>query len=108
MAYQTTNILNFELDFPTPRLAKQRNHQAEKPLTLYECLISNLTQENDTCLDQFGGACNMLAAAVNLNRFSIVYELEKDTVQKAVSRLGCCTVRTSGQDNPESTNDDME
>ncbi len=84
-AYQTKEILKYEIEV----LLKNKNkvHQAEKPIELYEYLISQFTEENDVCLDQFAGSCNMLKAATNLNRFSICYELCHDFVVKAKARL---------------------
>ena len=84
-AYQTKEILNYEITMLLK--SSEKHHQAEKPIELYEYLIHNLTEENDVCLDQFGGSCNMLKAAVTLNRFAIVYELAKDFVKNAVSRF---------------------
>jgi len=84
-AYQTREILNYEIEMLLKN--SDKHHQAEKPIELYEYLIRNLTDEEDVCLDQFGGSCNMLKAAANLNRFSIVYELAKDFVDKAVKRF---------------------
>ena len=84
-AYQTREILNYEIEILLKN--KNKHHQAEKPIELYEYLIRNLTNEHDICLDQFGGACNMLKAATNLNRFAIVYELSKEFVAKAVDRF---------------------
>jgi len=89
-AYQTREILNYEITMLLD--PKKRSHQAEKPVELYEYLIRNLTEEHDICLDQFGGSCNMLKAAVNLNRFAIVYELAKDFVDNAVKRFGLQTL----------------
>lgn len=83
--YMTKNMLSFEVDIPIK--AKDKHHQAEKPLELYKYLIENLTEEEEVCLDQFGGACNMVKAATELNRFSIVYELSKEFVNKAVERF---------------------
>ena len=81
----TKGMLSYEIDIPIK--AKEKVHQAEKPLALYEYLIENLTEEHDVCLDQFGGACNMLKAAVNKNRFAIVYEYCHDFVKKAAERI---------------------
>lgn len=83
--YQTKEILNYEIEILLKN--KDKTHQAEKPIALYEYLIKQLTEEKDVCLDQFGGSCNMVKAAVNLNRFAIVYELAKDFVDKAVERF---------------------
>ena len=85
-AYQTREILNYEITMFLK--SKDKHHQAEKPIELYEYLIRNLTKEKDIFLDQFGGSCNMLRAALNLNRFAIVYELAKEYVDKAVNRFG--------------------
>ena len=85
-AYQTREILNYEITMLLKN--SEKHHQAEKPIELYEYLIRNLTEEYDICLDQFGGACNMLKAATNLNRFAIVYEIAKDFVKKAAERFG--------------------
>ena len=84
-AYQTRNILNYEITMLLKN--SEKHHQAEKPIALYEYLIENLTEETDVCLDQFGGACNMVKAATNLNRFAIVYEIAKDFVENAVKRF---------------------
>lgn len=86
-AYQTKEILNYEIEMLLSN--KDKHHQAEKPLELYEYFIRQMTEEYDICLDQFGGACNLIKACTNLNRFGIVYELCKDFVQKAVERFGC-------------------
>lgn len=83
--YQTREILNYEIEYLLP--TKNKHHQAEKPIELYEYLINNLTEEEDICLDQFGGSCNMLKAATNLNRFAIVYEICKDYIEKAAERF---------------------
>ncbi len=85
-AYQTREILNYEITMLLKN--SEKNHQAEKPIELYEYLIENLTDEQDVCLDQFGGSCNMLKAAANLNRFAIVYELAHEFVAKAAKRFG--------------------
>ena len=85
--YLTKNMLSWEIDIPAAK-PKDKNHQAEKPLALYEYLVDNLTNEYEVCLDQFGGACNLIAACQNLKRFGIVYELSKEFVEKAVKRFG--------------------
>lgn len=86
-AYQTREILNYEIEYLMS--PKDKHHQAEKPIELYEYLIKMFTEEEDVCLDQFGGSCNMLKAATNLNRFAIVYEIAKDFIGNAVKRFGC-------------------
>lgn len=85
--YMTNNMLSYEVEIPANK-GKEKNHQAEKPLRLYEYLIENLTNEDEVCLDQFGGACNLAQACINKSRWGIVYELSKDFVKKAIDRLG--------------------
>ena len=86
--YMTKNMLSYEVDIPANK-GKDKTHQAEKPIPLYEYLIDNLTEENEVCLDQFAGSCNLMKAATNTNRWGIAYELSKDFVSKAVDRFGC-------------------
>ncbi len=89
-AYQTRSILNYEIEMLLKN--KEKHHQAEKPIALYEYLIEQLTDENEVCLDQFAGSCNMLQAAVNKNRFAVCYELCHDFVLKAKERFKCTTL----------------
>lgn len=90
-AYQTTKILNYEIDIPANK-GKKKTHQAEKPIALYKYLIEQLTKEKEICLDQFGGSCNMAKAAVEMNRFSLVYEICKTFVKNAVERFKMFTL----------------
>lgn len=85
--YFTRNILPFTVNIPIK--TKDKVHQAEKPIELYQFLLEQLTEEYDICLDQYGGSCNLLKAAVNTNRFSIVYEKCAKFVKNAVERFGC-------------------
>lgn len=89
--YMTTNMLSYEIDIPANK-GKDKHHQAEKPLLLYKYLISNLTLEGDVCLDQFGGACNLLEAAVDTNRWGIVYEKFIGFVKNAVDRFSLFSI----------------
>lgn len=98
--YYTRNMLNFEINIPANK-GKNKRHQAEKNVELYEYLIENLTEEGDVCLDQFSGSCNIVEAALNKNRFAIAYELCKNFVSKAVDRLGCFSLFTDSESNLE-------
>lgn len=90
-AYQTTNILTYEVDIPANK-GKMKTHQAEKPIPLYEYLIEQLTREGDICLDQFGGSCNMAKASVLKNRFALIYEVCREFVESAVRRFNMLTL----------------
>lgn len=99
-AYQTTNILKYEVDIPANK-GKEKAHQAEKPIQLYEYLIEQLTGEGDICLDQFGGSCNMAKAAVKKNRFAMVYEICYAFVKKAVERFKMIPLCEANEENDE-------
>lgn len=66
---------------------KDKIHQAEKPVELYEQIIEFLTKENEIILDQFAGSGNVGKAALNKNRNCILIELLKENVQKIKGRL---------------------
>ncbi len=82
--YMTKSILT---DIDVPILQNRKHHQAEKPISVYENLIDNLSKEGDVILDQFGGSCNAVQAALNTKRNAIVYEINAKYVGRAVKRL---------------------
>lgn len=88
LAYSTAHMLEQIIDIPISKNINQKNHQAEKPIELFEYLIEELSLEKDIVLDTNGGSCNLLAAALNKDRFAIVYEIMHDTVMRAVKRFG--------------------
>lgn len=89
--YYTSKMLSYTIDIPANK-GKEKNHQAEKPIAIYDYLIDMLTDTYDVCLDQFGGACNLIKSAIKKNRFGVAYELCTDFVKKAVDRFGCITL----------------
>jgi site-specific DNA-methyltransferase (adenine-specific) len=89
--YYTTKMLNYTVDIPANK-GKEKNHQAEKPVAVYDYLINMFTDVYDVCLDQFGGALNLLESAVKNSRFGIAYEISSEFVKKAVDRFGCITL----------------
>ena len=95
-AYSTTEILPWRVEFPVK--ANEKTHQAMKPIELYEFLIKQFTREEDICLDQFGGSCNLLQATTNTNRFGIVYELCSKFVKSAVDRFNCIQLFNPSED----------
>ena len=86
--------LSFLQEYKVPAQKKNRNHDNEKPIELYKSLSECFTEEEDVCLDQCGGSCNVAEAAVKSNRFAVVYELCSDFVKKAVDRLGAINAST--------------
>lgn len=89
--YYTSKMLSYTIDIPANK-GKDKNHQAEKPIAIYDYLIEMLTDVHDVCLDQFAGSCNLLKSAINKKRFGIAYELCSNFVKKAVDRFGCITL----------------
>lgn len=96
--YYTSKMLSYTIDIPANK-GKEKNHQAEKPIAIYDYLIDMLTDAYDVCLDQFGGACNLIKSAIKKNRFGVAYELCTDFVKKAVDRFGCITLFEQGDEN---------
>lgn len=85
--YFTKEMLKQRLPFSIPKKVSDKRHQAEKPVALFEYLIDMLSEEGAIVLDQFGGSCNCLEAALNKNRFAIVYECMGEFIDRAVNRL---------------------
>lgn len=89
--YCTTHMLSYELDIPANK-GKDKKHQAEKPIPVYEYLLEQLTEEKEVCLDQFGGSCNLLKAATNKKRWAVVYEKCENFTQNAVKNFDLYTI----------------
>lgn len=102
--YYTSKMLSYTIDIPANK-GKDKNHQAEKPIAIYDYLIDMFTDVNDVCLDQFGGALNLLKSAVKKNRFGIAYELCSNFVKKAVDRFKCITLFE--QDDEDTSEDEV-
>lgn len=95
--YFTKNILSGRIQIPAPK-PKDKNHQAEKPVALYQYLIEQLSLEGEVVLDQFGGSLNCIEAATSRNRFAIVYELMKEHAIKGINRLKAIPLFTEESD----------
>ena len=73
-------------DFNSVRPYKGK-HPAEKPLEMLEHFINATTFEYDIVLDCFAGSGSTSIASLNLNRYSISIELEKDWYEAIVNRI---------------------
>lgn len=73
-------------DFNSVRPYKGK-HPAEKPLDMLEHCINATTFEDDIVLDCFGGSGSTTIAALNLNRYAISIELEKEWYEAIINRL---------------------
>lgn len=67
--------------------AKDRIHQSEKPIELYEEIIEYVTREDEVILDQFSGSGNVGVAALNKNRNCILIEILKENIKKIKQRI---------------------
>lgn len=73
-------------DFNSVRPYKGK-HPAEKPLEMLEHCINATTFEDDIILDCFAGSGSTSIASLNLNRYSISIELEKDWYEAIINRI---------------------
>lgn len=64
-----------------------RRHKAEKPATLLKRLISALTLEGETVVDQFAGSFVAFFAALSLNRNAVAIELNSEFVKAAIGEV---------------------
>ncbi|CAN5631775.1 hypothetical protein BH24ACI2_BH24ACI2_02950 [soil metagenome] len=77
-----TNLLEFGF---APN--ETRIHEAQKPIELIEFLIKLTTRENQIVLDPFVGSGTTAAAAKNLKRQFIGFEISQEFYAKATERL---------------------
>lgn len=70
-----------------PVSRKERIHEAEKPVELFELILEYVTKENEIVLDQFAGSGSVGVAALNKKRNSILIEKLKENVKKIKDRL---------------------
>lgn len=62
-------------------------HPTQKPVEIYEWLISRYSKEGDTVLDPTFGSGNSVLTAYSLNRNAIGIEMNKEFYDKACSRI---------------------
>ncbi|MDU9693917.1 DNA methyltransferase [Priestia aryabhattai] len=70
-----------------PASNRNKIHQAEKPIELYQQIINFVTKPGEIVLDQFAGSGNLGAAALLTNRFAFLIEKLNENVQKICKRL---------------------
>ena len=78
-----TNLLEFGFS----KRAKQKIHEAQKPLKLIEFLIKLTTREGQVVLDPFMGSGTTAVAAKRLDRHFIGFEIVPAFYQGALQRL---------------------
>ena len=60
-----------------------RIHETQKPTELLKHLIEHYTEPGDLVLDPFGGSCNLVVAAIALDRRCIVWEIDPQRCETA-------------------------
>lgn len=85
--YLTTEMIPAEFNYPAYN-PKEKIHQAEKPIALYEHIIRLITLPGEVILDHFAGSGNVGKAAFKIGRNSILIELLKENVEKIKMNLG--------------------
>ena len=67
-----------------PPSKQERIHQAQKPKELYKAIEKYITNELETVLDQFAGSCALGEASLEINRNSIMIEIDSDMVDSVM------------------------
>ena len=67
-----------------PPSKNERIHQAQKPKELYKAIEKYVTNELETVLDQFAGSCALGEASLEINRNSIMIEIDSDMVDSVI------------------------
>lgn len=71
-----------------PPADKERIHQAEKPVGLYEQILEAITLPGELVVDTFAGSGAVGEAALNKGRFAVLLEILRENVEKIAKRLG--------------------
>jgi site-specific DNA-methyltransferase (adenine-specific) len=66
---------------------EKRYHPTQKPVRLYEWLLSNYAKEGDKILDTHGGSMSSVIACLNLGFEITCTELDKDYYEEAKERI---------------------
>ncbi|MGL5648236.1 MAG: DNA-methyltransferase [Clostridium sp.] len=82
----TSKMLPTQFDIQSVPV-RQKLHQSEKPVELWEEVIPYVTKENEIILDQFAGVGAVGIAALNTGRNSVMIEIDKDNVGKILDRI---------------------
>lgn len=67
-----------------PPNKKDRVHQSQKPKDLYIAIEKYITNEFERIIDQFAGSCALGEASLEINRNSILFEIDKNIVDSVI------------------------
>lgn len=82
----TKNMLPIEFNYQ-PSSPKNKRHNSEKPVELYEAIIEEITNSGEIVLDQFAGSLNIILACLKKERYVLAYEIDKDIIEKNLKAL---------------------
>lgn len=77
----------WEIQYLNPKAKERVGYPTQKPIILLEQIIKLVTDEGDIVLDPFAGSGTTLVAAKMLNRNYLGFDISKDAVGLANSRL---------------------
>lgn len=81
----TSKMLPTQFDIQSVPV-REKIHQSEKPVELWEEIIKYLTKDGEVILDQFAGVGAVGIAALKTNRSAILIELLRENVDKICER----------------------
>ena len=79
----------------SPMMDKSRFHPTQKPVALYEWILTNYAKEGDRILDTHLGSGSSRIAAYNLGFDFVGCEIDKEYVDKQEERFARHTAQTS-------------
>jgi len=84
---QGKSIMEGNVNQGNKKLCEIKFHPTQKPVKLYEWLLSNYAKPNDLILDTHCGSASSLIACENLGFKYIASELDKDYYHQSIQRL---------------------
>ncbi len=97
VAYISEGLGTISKVFEYPPQGKKddcRIHPTQKPVALYEWLLSKYAKPGDKILDTHAGSASSLIACHNMGFDYIGFEIDRDYYEKALERLDAVKVQT--------------
>lgn len=85
-AYKSFGVKSDMVSIPSMRVQNTRIHPTQKPVKLYEWLLTNYAKPGQKILDTHGGSMSIAIACHNLGFDLVCTELDADYYQAAVKR----------------------
>lgn len=87
LSFATRKITCIQQGFVNEDKSQPRIHPTQKPLKLFEMILSDYSNENDLVLDCFSGSGTTAVACHNLKRRFICIERDKEYCEASIKRL---------------------